>query len=91
MAHADPNVVGSSSFYFAMSLGTPVLAVETPFLHWIAPRLDPGLVTLAPGVASLVRRLADAHRPSSNAAIEREFGREMVVRSLAAALRWDPD
>src|SRR6201999_3331671 len=41
MAHADADVVVSSSFYFAMSLGVPVLAVETPFLRWIAPRLDP--------------------------------------------------
>jgi glycosyltransferase involved in cell wall biosynthesis len=90
MAHADANVVVSSSFYFAMSLGVPVLAVETPFLRWIAPRLDPGLVTSAADVETLVGRLDEARRPPSNAAIDREFGHETVVRSLGAALDWKP-
>jgi glycosyltransferase involved in cell wall biosynthesis len=90
MAHADADVVVSSSFYFAMSLGVPVLAVETPFLRWIAPRLDQGLVTLAPDVESLVAKLDDARAPLSNEAIEREFGRATVVRCLAVALDRPP-
>ncbi len=53
VAHADADVVVSSSLFYAWSLGVPVVAVATPFLRWIAPRVGDEALRIAPDVASL--------------------------------------
>jgi glycosyltransferase involved in cell wall biosynthesis len=89
IAHADADVIVSASFFFAMSLGVPVVAVRTPFLDWIAPRLGPSLLRTAADVDDLVRSLPSmTGTPAPTVeAIEREFGDEAVRQSLSSALR----
>lgn len=93
IAHADGDVIVSASFYFAMSLGVPVLAVETPFLRWIAPRVGPALLRLAGDVEALCATLRERPFPpvddAARDAIEREFGDATVHAALAAALGLD--
>ena len=89
IAHADDDVIVSSSFFFGMSLATPVLAVATPFLRWIAPRLGPALLRLADDIAGLCRLLElPSAMPTSDDEdiVERTFGDEVVRRALARAL-----
>jgi len=91
ISHADDDVVVSSSFFFAMSLGVSVIAVATPFLRWMAPRLDGRLLRVANDIDELCG-LVDADRadadeaPSSTEAIEREFGDATVEAALRRAL-----
>lgn len=56
ISHAFDDVIVSASFFYAMTLQVPVVAVETPFLRWIAARMGPALLTLAPDVEGLCRR-----------------------------------
>jgi glycosyltransferase involved in cell wall biosynthesis len=92
ISHADRDVIVSSSFFFAMSLGVPVSAVETPYLRWIAPRVGSSLLRLAPDIDALVHSLRDTPNsdtqatPSSSNAINREFSDETVVRALEHVL-----
>jgi glycosyltransferase involved in cell wall biosynthesis len=89
ISHADGDVVVSASFFFAMSLGVPVLAVATPFLRWIAPRLGV-LLALADDLAGLCEIVAD--RPvvrisnEDRAAIEQAFGDAAVHTALRLVL-----
>ena len=87
IAHADADVVVSSSFFFGMSLAVPVLAVATPYLRWIAPRIGPQLLRLADDIDGLCRMLDAERTPMATTdAIEREFGDAAVRRALADAL-----
>jgi glycosyltransferase involved in cell wall biosynthesis len=91
ISHADEDVIVSSSFFFAMSLRVPVIAVATPYLRWVAPRVGPDLLRLASDVEGLCERLDEAiDDPKSDAeatgTIEREFGDDTVRGALLAAL-----
>ncbi len=94
IAHADPDVVVSSSFFFAMSLGVPVVAVGTPFLRWIAPRLGDAVLRVADDVEGLCAIVAGSPpRPPTTDdrdSIERAFGPAAVRAALAAALGLPP-
>ncbi len=90
MAHADRDVIVSSSFFFAMSLGVPVIAVATPFLRWIAPRMGPAWLRLTEDIEALCLRARDT-QPQAFAsrdyeAIERQFGDAAVHVGLQTAM-----
>jgi glycosyltransferase involved in cell wall biosynthesis len=93
ISHADRDVIVSSSFFFAMSLGVPVIAVETPYLQWIAPRVGSSLLSLASDLDTLVSSLNDpANRDARSSvaspdAIDKEFGDATTVRALEDVLR----
>ncbi|MFZ2627964.1 MAG: hypothetical protein WAX67_03680 [Rugosibacter sp.] len=90
IANADSDVVVSGTFFYAISFGCPVYAVETPFLAWARQRLGDELLVLEPDLERLCRMIATAKpRPVSAAsreAVVREFGDAAVSRALAAAL-----
>ena len=87
IAHADADVVVSSSFFFGMSLAVPVLAVATPYLRWIAPQVGPRSLRLADDIDGLCRMLdAGPASIADIAAIEHAFGDATVRRALADAL-----
>ncbi len=93
IAHADRDVVVSSSFFFAMSLGVPVMAVATPFLRWIAPRVGPTLLRLAESTEALAAMTKDADScrvaDEDHDAIEREFGDAAVHEALRFLLAFN--
>jgi len=89
MAHADDDVIVSSSFFLAMSLGVPVLAVATPFLEWIAPRIGPRLLRVAvdaTGLAAIARDTSiGSPDEADRATVERLLGDAAVHRALVEA------
>ncbi len=94
--HADGDVIVSGSFFYAMTLRVPVVAVEPPFLCWIASRVGPGLLRLAPDVGALCASLpacpserADVE-PLATAIVEREFGDATVREAMRRALDLPP-
>ncbi len=93
ISHADDDVVVSSSFFFAMTLQVPVIAIETPFLAWVAPRVGPRLLRLASDVDGLCRALDDETASSGDATaaalIEREFGDAVALAALRRAMGLD--
>jgi glycosyltransferase involved in cell wall biosynthesis len=90
IANADPDVVVSGTFFYAMSLGRPIYAVTTSFLSWVQDRVGSELLVLGPDLKRLCRTLssADPRRVSaaSRAAVEHEFGDGAVRQALARAL-----
>lgn len=90
LAHAGENTVVSGSFFYAMSLPVPVLAVETPFLRWVAPQVGDDLLALAPdldGLAQLARQFVRDDAASDAARrLDLAFGDQAVADALAAIL-----
>ena len=39
LSHADDDMIVSGSFFYALSLGTPVIGVKTPFFSWVQNEL----------------------------------------------------
>lgn len=93
ISHADDDVIVSGSFFYAMTLRVPVVAVATPFLRWIAPRVGPGLLRLVDDVDGLSRTIGDAPTTavdaSAAAIVEREFGDRAVLDALGPVLGLD--
>lgn len=45
LAHEGNDVVVSGSYFYAISCGTPVLALTTPFLNWLQEQHGPAITT----------------------------------------------
>ena len=90
MAHAGDNTVVSGSFFFAMSLPVPVLAVETPFLNWVAPRVGPELLVVRPDLPALLEAARDYRRPAALEQflprLQQLFGDDAVAEALRPGL-----
>jgi hypothetical protein len=92
VAHAEPNVIVSGTFFYAVSLNRPVFAVRTPFLEWLAPRLGRDVLTVGNDLVDLCRKIDNAPctpiSAQSGRDLEREFGDGAVRTALAKA--FDP-
>lgn len=53
LSHADNDMIVSGSFFYALSLGTPVIAVRTPFFNWVQDELDLQGLTLVGEIESI--------------------------------------
>ncbi|MDB5893959.1 MAG: hypothetical protein JWQ88_1490 [Rhodoferax sp.] len=91
ISHAGDNTIVSGSFFYAVSLPVPVIAVETPFLKWAAPRVGGELMALAPDLPGLAqaahrfRTLPDlAHLQPR---IQQEFGDDAIAAALSVAVQ----
>lgn len=86
LAHAGENTVVSGSFFYAMSLPVPVLAVETPFLRWVAPQVGGDLLALAPDLQGLMElaRGFEPRRPALEAKqdLDVAFGDQAIAEAL---------
>jgi glycosyltransferase involved in cell wall biosynthesis len=91
IAHAEPNVIVSGTFFYAVSLQRHVFAVRTPFLEWLAPRVGQDVLSLArdiPDLCELIKKTVC--RPisaSSQQVLEHEFGDDAVRSALAVAFK----
>lgn len=86
LAHADENVIVSGSFFYAISLGVPVIAVTTPFFQWLSNNyLFVGLLTVdsSDAIPALLDNLdyAGVCRDEIRAQSEELFGFEKVVEA----------
>lgn len=91
ISHASDDMIVSASFFYAMTLGQRVYAVETPFLRWASELLGSDIVVVSPNLGALCRRLASAQpcaasQPTRDALIEQHFGDDAIARHLAVLL-----
>jgi glycosyltransferase involved in cell wall biosynthesis len=92
ISHSDADVVVSGTFFYAMTLGKPVFAVETEFFKWIKPRISPNLLVLAKNVKTLCRLIEDT-MPNvdligDKESIQNEFGDETIIKALSNILAY---
>jgi glycosyltransferase involved in cell wall biosynthesis len=91
IAHHSASTIVSGTFFYALSLQRHVFAVRTPFLDWIAPRLGPGILTLADDVEHLCRLVESSKCPpwteENRRIVQRELGDEAVRSALAIAFQ----
>ena len=60
ISHADRDMIVSASFFYAMSVGTRVLCLASPFLCWAQETLGPQVVRASPDVDTLCRVVSTA-------------------------------
>ena len=91
ISHAGDNTIVSGTFFYAVSLPVPVIAVETPFLKWAAPLVGENLMVLTPNLEGLAKAVAE-FRPAPDLAhlkprIEQAFGDDAIAAALAPAVK----
>jgi glycosyltransferase involved in cell wall biosynthesis len=90
VGHAEPNMIVSGTFFYAVSMHRHVFALRTPFLDWIAPRLGERVLTVAPDMDALCERIGAWSGAPLDARDERqlqqEFGDEAIRGALAVAI-----
>lgn len=95
LAHAGESTVVSGSFFYAMSLPVPVLALETPFLRWVEPQVGGDLLRLAPdldGLADVIRGFTPRTLPAdAPQRLAQAFGDEAIAQALEPVLRRERD
>lgn len=93
IAHADADVIVSGSFFFAASVGTPVIAVQTPFLLDAHASFGAAVVTPVPDIAALCQAAAGfergARRGEVDARIEQAYGDAAVLAAWAPIVAGD--
>ena len=65
LAHADPDMIVSGSFFYSVTLGTPVHAVEKPFLRWLNKEKSFAGLYIYETPGELVRKLCHLQNSSS--------------------------
>ena|SRR6218665_1661500 len=91
ITHADKSAIVSGSFFFGISIGTPVYALETSFIRHVASMLGSEVVVAASDIESLCKYVGSSapvkHCPAAvNACVEKAFGDDAVRRSLKIIL-----
>ena len=91
IGHAEPNMMVSGTFFYAISLQRHVFALKTPFLEWIAPRLGANILTLAGDISEMCAQIresaCEAISEQDRLRLEREFGDEAVRAALSVAFK----
>lgn len=54
ICHAEDDMIVSGSIIYSISLGVPVFAIETPFIHWFRSTVNDSMVVAADGFPDLV-------------------------------------
>jgi glycosyltransferase involved in cell wall biosynthesis len=89
IANENASTIVSGTFFYSLSLQRPVLAVRTPFLDWMAPRLGPGVLTLADDVEHLCELVETSEcvpwTEETRRIVQRELGDEAVRSALEVA------
>ncbi len=87
--NAEPHVIVSGAFFYAVSMQRPVFALRTPFLDWVKPRLGDDAVFLASDLDELCALVRDSPcaplSPRTHRLAEDEFGDAAVRHSLESA------
>jgi len=64
VAHADEDMIVSGSFFFGISVSTPILAVRTPFLEWFVKNNPGDCIDVSDSVESLLNSIQGARELS---------------------------
>ena len=57
ICHADDDMIVSGSIIFSISLGVPVFAIETPFVHWFRDAVNDRMLVAASDFPDLVEKM----------------------------------
>ncbi|GGI16042.1 MAG: hypothetical protein REI95_06340 [Oxalicibacterium faecigallinarum] len=57
ICHSEDDMIVSGSIVYAISLGVPVFAMETPFVHWFRDNVNDRMVIAATGFPDLVAKM----------------------------------
>lgn len=88
LSHADSDMIVSGSFFYALSLGTPIVAVKTPFFNWVEQELDLQGLTIVDEVESIGTALKQQIHLPAEAILRsaRNYFSLMTVTACWAAL-----
>jgi glycosyltransferase involved in cell wall biosynthesis len=87
ICHAEDDMIVSGSIVFAISLGVPVFAIETPFVAWFRDTVNPRMIVAASGFADLVdkmRRYRSQITDDDIASSQAHFSDQAVVAHVAS-------
>ena len=87
LCHAERDMIVSGSLFYALSLGAPVFALETPAVAWIRTRIGDESICVAADVAGLCALVAHDAAPRAGTAarrpvVESEFGDARIRAAL---------
>lgn len=94
LSHSGRDMVATGSYFFAAGLGTPVIAIETPFLNWVVNDLGQPGVYIVSNTNDLMKSAAAAglvSRETVRNEAHARFGPEAVRSSLRKVLKIKKD
>jgi len=94
LAHADEDMIVSGSFFFAITLGVPVFAIENPFFNWLKQELKFKELYLSPTPEIIVASLTKS-QPFDRAIIKKQandfFGPDATEKSWQSVINNTPN
>jgi len=86
--NSDEDMVVSGNYFFALSYGTPIYTVQTPFTNWLKKKNDPGALQQYHSIESLADGIANFREISARDEnkVEELFGDSAVARGWQLAL-----
>lgn len=87
ICHADDDMIVSGSIVFAISLGIPVLAIETPFVRWFQQTINARMIVAADDFPDLINnmRLHQSGITPSDVRISQQHFSDQAVSSHVAS------
>lgn len=86
ICHSEDDMIVSGSIVFAISLGVPVFAVETPFITWFRDTVNDRMIVAAADFADLIEKMR-AHQSqitaSDIACSQSHFSDQAVISHVA--------
>lgn len=94
IAHADEDMIVSGSFFFGLSVSTPLLAIRTPFLEWFQSRQPSPYLQIFDSIESMTGSINDSERSTFDdnealLAILEHFSNEHIKQVWSALLCLD--
>lgn len=90
IAHSDKDMIVSGSFFYAVSLGVPVLALEGNFFTWLKKEYSFSGLFLYKNHRDLIENLSDTkavHQEKIKSESEEIFGDEIIANCWKSGLR----
>jgi hypothetical protein len=87
ICHSDDDMIVSGSIVFAISIGVPVFAVETPFITWFRQAVNDRMIVAATDFADLIdkMRMYQARITDQDIAVSQAHFSETSVTAHVAA------
>jgi CubicO group peptidase (beta-lactamase class C family) len=90
ICHAEDDVIVSGTFFYALSLGVTVFALETDFIRWVNSELGDDVVLARRTISELTQSLPTAPRTRmtgvTDPRVQHLFGNETVQHALSDLL-----
>lgn len=90
ICHAEEDMIVSGSIVFAISLGVPVFAIETPFIAWFHDTVNARMIVAAssfPDLADKMRRCQSQITDDDIALSQAHFSDRAVISHVASSFK----